>query len=336
MTVEVPSTPKRAQLTRDQRIQVHTLIGIHWTPRRISTHLKLTQRQVKYAREHRLTPQKQRCGPKPMLDTPSRTRLIHHVRQSKETRRMPYYKLAIQLEWNVSESTIRKALQKEGFNRRVARRKPPISEVNRLARLRWAWEHVDWTREQWDTILWTDETWVTAGKHTKTWVTRAPGEEYDPTCIVERMFWGSFAGNSKGPGLFWEKDWGSINQQTYSERTVPLIHGWIRMNPHLSLMHDGAPGHAAKGTIQELLERGIRLIWWPAFSPDLNPIETVWNKMKDWIQDNCPEKLTYDQLRGAVLAAWEQISPEFLSELVDSMQARCEAVIRANGMYTEY
>lgn len=150
------------------------------------------------------------------------------------------------------------------------------------------------------------------------------------------MFWGSFSGKIKGPGVFWEKDWGTINQQTYCECIVPLIYGWIRMNPYLSLMQDGAPGHAAKAIIQELLKRQIPVIWWPAFSPDLNPIETVWDKMKDWIQNNYPEKLSYNKLRGAINAAWEQISPEFLSDLVDSIQARCEAVIRANGMHTEY
>ncbi len=108
------------------------------------------------------------------------------------------------------------------------------------------------------------------------------------------------------------------------------------MNHHLSPMQDGAPGHAAKATIQDLLERGVRVIWWPAYSPYLNPIETVWDKIKDWIQDNYPGRLSYDELRGAVNAAWEQIPIEFLIDLVDSMQARCEAVIRANGMHTEY
>ena len=53
-------------------------------------------------------------------------------------------------------------------------------------------------------------------------------------------------------------------------------------------------------------------------------------------QDTHGEKLSYDKLRNAVNAAWEQITPEFLSDLVNSMQARCEAVIRDNGMYTEY
>jgi len=43
------------------------------------------------------------------------------------------------------------------------------------------------------------------------------------------MFWGSFSGAlGKGPAIFWEKEWGSINKESYCEHIVPLIHGWIR------------------------------------------------------------------------------------------------------------
>ncbi len=40
-------------------------------------------------------------------------------------------------------------------------------------------------------------------------------------------------------------------------------------------MQDNAPDHAAKFTREELLKRGITVIFWPSYSPDLNPIETV-------------------------------------------------------------
>ena len=53
------------------------------------------------------------------------------------------------------------------------------------------------------------------------------------------------------------------------------------MNPELFFMQDNAPGHAAEYTIQELKDRGIPVIEWPPYSPDLNPIEVVWNIMKD-------------------------------------------------------
>jgi hypothetical protein len=40
-------------------------------------------------------------------------------------------------------------------------------------------------------------------------------------------------------------------------------------------MQDGAPGHAAAETQGDLHKRGIYPIFWPAFSPDFNPIDTV-------------------------------------------------------------
>ncbi len=44
------------------------------------------------------------------------------------------------------------------------------------------------------------------------------------------------------------------------------------MNPGMQLMQDGAPGHAAQFTWDELRERGVTIIPWPSYAPDLNPI----------------------------------------------------------------
>lgn len=103
-------------------------------------------------------------------------------------------------------------------------------------------------------------------------------------------------------------------------------------------MQDGAPGHAAKDTLAELECRGITVIEWPSYSPDLNPIETIWNKMKDWLQDHYDNlySLSYDRLREAVQAAWNYITEETVKDIIDSMPARCQAVIDAGGGHTRY
>ena len=78
------------------------------------------------------------------------------------------------------------------------------------------------------------------------------------------MFWGCFSGGlGLGPGIFWEKAWGHITQESYVDHTVPDIILWIRQHPELLLMQDNARPHGSKYTREVLEKMGILLIFWP-------------------------------------------------------------------------
>ncbi|CAF1588512.1 unnamed protein product [Didymodactylos carnosus] len=69
-------------------------------------------------------------------------------------------------------------------------------------------------------------------------------------------------------------------------------------------------------------------------SPDLNPIENLWNILKIRVSDKQPRNLK--SLIKTIQEEWNRLPIELASNLVDSMVARVAAVIQQNGDYTMY
>ena len=150
------------------------------------------------------------------------------------------------------------------------------------------------------------------------------------------MFWGGFIGFEKGPKLFGEKDWGTINLEQYCKRIVPRIADVVSSRPGILLKQDNPPPHSSSMTITELRARCISTTVWPPYSPDLNPIESVWNQMKYLIEDKYPDlgegrQRSSREIREIVDEAWESVSSEDLMKLLLTIPARCQAVLDADG-----
>lgn len=123
------------------------------------------------------------------------------------------------------------------------------------------------------------------------------------------------------------------------KKNESLLMGSIRFTGFV--MQDNAPPHAAARTMEEMGERAITPIPWPPNSPDLNPIEAVWDFMKNYIQLNYPslgsgKNRSRDKLRLVVKEAWDSVSSEYFVKLIETMPARCKAVIDADGGPTKY
>lgn len=264
-------------------------------------------------------------GRKVILNTPQRKRLIQWVTASQENRETPWTEIPSLLGLDCGEKAIRTAFRKEGYTRRVSRKKPPLSDENRMKRLEWAQEHVNWTDDDWDLILWSDETWAQPGRHKRVWVTRKVGEAYNKDCVQSRyqrkigwMFWGSIGGKyGRHKGIFWEKEWETINEGSYCGIIVPIVDEILQEHSDLYWQQDNAPSHASAFTKGVIRIGGLRVIEWPPYSPDLNPIETIWDDMKDYIQLHYPQvHSSYKRLREAIQEAWESITTERIRELV--------------------
>ena len=80
----------------------------------------------------------------------------------------------------------------------------------------------------------------------------------------------------------------------------------------------------------------ISLIYWQGNSPDLNPIENVWNWMKQKLQDSKATSLP--QLQQEIKELWtlQMDNIQYLKNLMESMPMRLEAVIQNEGNSTKY
>lgn len=101
-------------------------------------------------------------------------------------------------------------------------------------------------------------------------------------------------------------------------------------------MDDNAPGHAAKKTRTKLLELGIERLPWPPASPDLNPIENIWQRMKQNLRKYTPAITTVAQLQEAVQKEWDALDWGEILKLIETMPARMEAVVKAEGGHTKW
>ena len=106
-------------------------------------------------------------------------------------------------------------------------------------------------------------------------------------------------------------------------------------------MQYNAPPHRAAITRDRLRAENMEPIIWAAYSPDLNPIEAVWSKMKDFIEDRYPDlengrERRTEELRRIIQEAWDSIDGDFLENLIHSMPRKCQAVFDAQGGATKY
>ena len=101
-------------------------------------------------------------------------------------------------------------------------------------------------------------------------------------------------------------------------------------------MDDNARPHRSRAVTAFMRTNAISTIAWPAMSPDLNPIEHLWDILGRRIQAREPPVQNLQQLEAALHQEWLQLTQHEIRRLTGSMRRRVECVIRARGGYTRY
>lgn len=175
-------------------------------------------------------------------------------------------------------------------------------------------------------------------------VRRRRGEKFHPDCVVQTvkhptkvMIWSVISG--KGTGRLYVVK-GIMRQDQYKEvlqnRLVPQVREWFPNGESYIFMQDGAPCHTARSVKTYLREENIPLLDWPGNSPDMNPIENVWELMKREVAKDTVTTRT--KLIEKIIHVWNHHPQmqETVQSCIDSMPRRIEALIKAKGGSTKY
>ncbi|GFS86480.1 transposable element Tcb2 transposase [Trichonephila clavipes] len=99
---------------------------------------------------------------------------------------------------------------------------------------------------------------------------------------------------------------------------------------------DNGRPHRAR-LVENMLEaETIQRMEWPACSPDLNPIEHVWDILGRRIAARPRPPATVRDLEIALLEEWNSIPQSLIDNLIASRENRCAAVLAVRGDHTPY
>ncbi|UYV83825.1 hypothetical protein LAZ67_X000316 [Cordylochernes scorpioides] len=220
----------------------------------------------------------------------------------------------------VSKMTINRRLRERNLRARRPLRCLPLTPVHRQLRLQW------FLSDEFRFLLCPDD------RRKRVW--RRPGQHVDPGLTVEHytgpqqgvMVWGAISYDSRTPSVVIP---GTLTAQRYVDDILrPVLLPFLSHHPGLTFQQDNARPHTARVTMDCL--QSCRTLPWPARSPELSPIEHIWDVMGRRLQ---PFR-NVDYLARQLETIWQEIPQHTIRNLYQSMTRRVAACIQANEAQT--
>jgi transposase len=248
---------------------------------------------------------------------------------------------------DVSAETVRRTLKKSGMKAVTRKKKPKLQPNHIRQRYDFALRHQYWTTEDWRRVIWSDETKINRlGSDGRQWIWKKTGDnrltEQDIQGTVKFgggsiMMWGCMT--AKGVGFACRID-GNMDAEVYvnilDEYLLQTIKYYKLDRNHIIFQQDNDPKHTSRIARNWLDDHSIEVLEWPPQSPDLSPIEHLFQHLKNKLADYKTEPNGILELWERAEVEWDQITADICVNLIDSMPRRIAAVIKAKGGYTKY
>jgi hypothetical protein len=247
----------------------------------------------------------------------------------------------------IHPQTTRNALKSTGLKAVHKKKVPALATRHVRGRMHFTESHRYWTLEDWKLVTWSDETKINRfGSDGLHWVWKNPGETLSSRLVDQTvkhgggslMVWGCMTWEY-GVGNLVRID-GKMDAELYTQILDEDLRGscedWGVNLADIIFQQDNDPKHTSKRAKKWFEDNEVKLMPWPAQSPDMNPIEHLWNYLKRRLGEYENEPKSIEELWERIQAQWNKIPLDFVRTLIESMPSRVEALLKAKGKWTKY
>ncbi|GFX02840.1 transposable element Tcb2 transposase [Trichonephila clavipes] len=225
----------------------------------------------------------------------------------------------------ISRKTVARRLRGGGLFARRPVVCVPLTRQHLTARLQWCREHHNWTEQDWACVLFSDESRFSLSSDCRRQlIWRESGTAYRPENIQEKdryptcsiMVWAGIMIN--GHTRLHVVANGTMTDQRYIDEVllphVRLFRGAV--GDKFVFMDDNATCHRTLAVQDCLDSEGIQRLVWPARSPDLNPIENVWDALGRQVAGRNYPPTNKNTLIRALTEEWDKLPQQLLDNVV--------------------
>ena len=98
----------------------------------------------------------------------------------------------------------------------------------------------------------------------------------------------------------------------------------------MTLQHDNATSHMARSVRDFLQDRNVSVLPWPANSPDVSPIEHIWDLLERRVRARANPPPKCRELAGALVKEWGNISQQEVANRIFHAET---LILNTNGIY---